>query len=352
MQVGSIAWKSGNMRFRNGLAVATALCIAAAAACSGPDNETKPAPPGVIPTKSGPINLAVVPTRLGLDFWEQVRVGAECAASKQPGVTVHWYAFTTDIDVVAQINLLRNLMGQDVDGIVYAATDAASLAPITQEALDRGKAVVNVDSGTQPQPPTVPLFATDNVASATKAADMLANALGSGEKHIAYLPYRPGTETNDQRTQGFKQGLARHPNLKVVAEQSTDGDYSRAVSITERILATTPELDGIFAPNETNTLGAAAAVQQAGKAGKIKIIGWDAAPDEVERLKAGVISALVVQHPFQMGYDGVNAAVTMLRQGITPPSGDTGVSFLSSGNLNSAESRALLKPSCDKPPSK
>jgi ribose transport system substrate-binding protein len=336
------------MRFRNGLAVATALCIAAAVACS---DKTKPATPGVIPTKSGPINLAVVPTRLGLDFWEQVRIGAECAASKQPQVTVHWYAVSTDIDVVAQIDLLRSLMGQqDVDGIVYAATDAASLAPITQEALDRGKVVVNVDSGTEPQPPAVPLFATDNVAGATKAADMLANALGSGEKHIAYLPYRPGTETNDQRTEGFQQGLARHSNLKMVAEQPTDGDYSKAVSVTERILATTPELDGIFAPNETNTLGAAAAVQQAGKAGKIKIIGWDAAPDEVERLKAGVVSALVVQHPFQMGYDGVNAAVMRLRQGITTPSRDTGISFLSSQNLNSAESRALLKPFCDKPP--
>jgi ribose transport system substrate-binding protein len=338
------------MSFRNGLAVVAVLCIAAAVGCGGPGDDTKPASPGVIPTKSGLISLAVVPTRLGPDFWEQVRLGAECAASKQREVTVHWYASTPNIDAVGQINLLRNLMLQDVDGIIYAATDAASLAPITEEALDRGKAVVNIDSGTYPQPPAVPLFATDNVVTAAKAADLLANALGSGEKQIAYLPYRPGTATNDQRTQGFKQGLARHPNLKIVAEQSSEGDYGRAVSVTEHILATTPELDGIFAPSETNTLGAATAVQQAGKAGQVKIVGWDAAPDEVKRLEAGIISGLVVQHPFQMGYDGVNAAVTKLREGATPPSRDTGVSFLSAENLTSAESRALLKPSCDKPP--
>ncbi len=338
------------MGFRKGLAVGAALCIAAAVGCGGPGDGTKPVSPNAIPTKSGPISLAVVPTRLGLDFWEQVRLGAECAASKQPEMTVHWYATTPDIDVVGQVNLLRNLMHQDVDGIIYAATDAATLAPITEEALGRGKAVVNIDSGTYPQPPAVPLFATDNVAAATRAADLLANVLGSGEKQIAYLPYRPGTATNDQRTQGFKQGLASYPNLKLVAEQSTEADFRRAVSVTEHILATTPELDGIFAPNETNTLGAATAIQQAGKAGKVKIIGWDAAPEEVKLMQNGVITGLIVQNPFQMGYDGVNAAATMLREGVTPPSRDTGVSFLSAENLASAQSQAMLNPSCDKPP--
>lgn len=328
------------------VAVVVALCVAATVGCGGSGDGTKPAPGGIA-TRSGPITLAVVPTRLGPDFWNQVWLGAQCAGSRQRDVTVQLHAIKTDVDVVGQINLLRNLMRQDVDGIIYAAADAAALAPITEEARDRGKVVVNVDSGTSPQGPEVPLYATDNVAAATKAADLLATALGSGEKQIAYLPYHPGTATNDQRTQGFKQGLTSHPNLNVVAEQSTEADFVKAVSVTEQIIATTPELDGIFAPNETNTLGAATAVQQAGKAGQIKIIGWDAAPDEVKSLQGGVISALVVQHPFRMGYDGVNAAVTMLREGVTPPSGDTGVSFLSAENLTSAESQDLLEPSCD-----
>lgn len=338
------------MRIRIGLVMVATVCLVTATGCGHPETGTSPEPTGVAQKKSGPITLAVVPKALGFDFWRQVRLGAECAAAKQKEVSVHWDGVTAETDVVGQINLLQRFIGQNVDGIVYAATDATALTPITEQAVQKRKAVVNIDSGTVPQPPGVPLFATDNVAGADMAADLLADSLGPGDMQIALLVYQPGSATNDQRAQGFKAGLARHPNLKLVAEQSTQSDFTTAVSITERILATHPDLDGIFATNEPSVLGAAEAIQKSGEARKIKIIGWDAAPAEVKLLQAGVISALVAQNPFRMGYDGVNAAVKMIREGVTVPSGDTGVSFLSADNLTSPQSQALLNPSCANPP--
>lgn len=333
------------MRIRTVLVLVLAFCLSAAAGCGGTDGEDS-APRGVERKPSDPITVAVVPKALGFDFWNQVRVGAECAAAEHQDVTVQWDGVTTETDVVGQVNLLQRFIGQGVDGIVYAATDAAALAPITDQAVRNRQAVVNIDSGTYPQPPEVPLFATDNVAAAAQAADLLAETLGPGEKKIAFLPYQPGSATNDQRTQGFEAGLARHPNLTVVAEQSTQSDFTTAVSITERVIATTPDLDGIFAANEPSTLGAAEAVQKSGKTGEIKIIGWDAAPDTVEFVQRGVISAVVAQNPFRMGYDGVNAVVKMIREGVTVPSGDTGVSFVTADNLASPEIQALLSPTC------
>ena len=336
------------MRTRTGLTLILVVCLLAVAACGQGEN-AGPAPTGTA-RGPGPITLAVVPKALGFDFWTQVRLGAECAASKHKEVNVRWDGVTAETDVIGQINLLQRFIGQNVDGIVYAATDATALTPITEQAISKGKAVVNIDSGTVPQPPGVPLFATDNVAAATRAADLLAQSLGPGGKQIALLVYQPGSATNDQRALGFKAGLANHPNLTVVAEQSTRSDFSTAVSITERILAAHPDLDGIFAMNEPTVLGAAEAVKKSGKAGQVKIVGWDAAPAEVKLVEEGVISALVVQNPFRMGYDGVNAAVKMIRDGATVPSGDTGVSFLSASNLSSPQSQALLKPSCAAPP--
>lgn len=338
------------MRVRTGLVMILAIWLAVAAGCGGPGDTTSPAPTGVAQKASGPITLAVVPKALGFDFWQQVRLGAECAASTQKDVTVQWDGVTAETDVVGQVSLLQRFLGQNVNGIVYAATDAAALVPITEQAISKRTAVVNVDSGTYPQPAGVPLFATNNAAAATMAADLLAEALGPGEKQIAFLPYTPGSATNDQRAQGFRAGLAGHPNITVVAEQSTQSDFTTAVSITERILADNPGLDGIFAPNEPGVLGAAEAVQKSGKAGQVTIIGWDAAPEEVTLLQSGVISALVVQNPFRMGYDGVNAAVKMIREGASVPSGDTGVSFLTADNLTSPQNQALLNPSCTNPP--
>jgi len=321
----------------------------APAACGGRAAKPSPEPTGVA-QKSGPVTLAVVPKAVGFDFWKQVRLGAECAATKHKDVTVQWDGVTDETDVVGQMNLLQRFIGQDVDGLVYAATDAAALAPITGQAIDRHKAVVNIDSGTYPQPAGVPLFTTDNVAAGAKAADFLAESLGSGDKKIAFLSFKPGAANSDQREQGFKAGIAKHPNLKIVAEESTQSDFATAQSVTARIIATHPDLDGIFASNEPTTLGAGEALSRSGKAQRIKMIGFDAPPEEVRLLKDGVIAALIVQNPFRMGYDGVTAAVKMIREATTPPSQDTGVTLMRAGDLTSPRFQALLNPSCANPP--
>src|SRR6185436_3151834 len=104
---------------------------------------------------------------------------------------------------------------QGVDGLVYAATDAQTLSQVTEQALAAHKAVANVDSGTYPQPAEVPLFATNNVAASSKATDLLADAVGPGDKEVAFLKFNTNSQTGDERARGFKEGLARHPNLRL-----------------------------------------------------------------------------------------------------------------------------------------
>ncbi|MGH3778083.1 MAG: ABC transporter substrate-binding protein [Pseudonocardiaceae bacterium] len=299
---------------------------------------------------SGPITIAVVPKAVGFDFWDSVRKGAQCAASKMADVTVQWDGVTAETDVTGQVNLLQNFLTRQVDGVVYAATDARVLAQVTQDAVSRNVPVINIDSGTSPQPDNVPVFATDNIAAARKAADLLADALGPGDHKIAFIPFQPGTVTNDQRTTGFKEGLAKHPNLKLVAEQSSNSDPNTALSVTENILTANPDLDGIFAANEPGVVGATNALNQAGKTGKIKLIGWDASPDEVKGVTSGAITALVVQNPFRMGFDSVNAMVQTVRTGQVAASEDTGVTFVTQQNINDPQVQAILKPSCENPP--
>lgn len=299
-----------------------------------------------IPKKAGSLNIAVVPKAIGFDYWETVHKGAQCAASHSSQVNITWNGVTAETDVTGQVNLLQNYITQGVDGLVYAATDAKVLSNVTNNALQHQVAVVNIDSGTEPTPKNVPLFATDNLAAAKKVPDLLAQALGPGNHKIAFIPFQPGTATNDQRTQGFQEGLKNHPNLNLVATQSSQSDTNTALSVTQNILTAHPDLDGIFAANEPGVLGAAAALQQTGRAGKVVLVGWDAAPDEVKGVQDGTISALVVQNPFRMGYDGVNAAVKELRTGQPVQGEDTGVTFVTKDNINQPQVQQVLNPSC------
>jgi ribose transport system substrate-binding protein len=334
------------------LSAALILALALVAAC-GEVRESGGGKQGGV-GREGPIRLAVVPKAVGFDFWEQVRTGAECAAKTAEGeeVQVQWDGVTAETDVTGQQSLLQNYITQGVNGLVYAATDAKVLADVSKQALDQGLAVVNIDSGTDPQPADVPVFATDNVAAAEEATRLLADELGQKGGKVAFIPFQPGTSTNDTRTEGFKNVMDKNPQLELVAEQSSESDYNTALQVTEDILTANPDLDAIYAANEPGVLGAAEAVRRAGKAGKIVIVGWDTAPDEISAVKEGVVTALVAQNPFRMGYDGVNAAVEAIRTGTPSSGGDTGSVLVTKDNMNNDEIQAVLNPSCDNPPTK
>ena len=82
----------------------------------------------------------------------------------------------------------------------------------------------------------------------------------------------------------------------------------------------------------------------------ITIVGWDGNPKEVEAVRDGLVSTLVVQNPFRMGYDGVNAAVEIIREGKTVQGGDTGVTFVTKDNVDDPEVKSVLDPTCEDPP--
>ncbi|MDQ3429852.1 MAG: substrate-binding domain-containing protein [Actinomycetota bacterium] len=302
-------------------------------------------------SQEGPLRLAVVPKAVGFDFWEQVRIGAECAAGEAEGseIQIQWDGVTAETNVSGQVDLLTNFATQGVDGMVYAATDAKVLADVSENALDQGVTVVNIDSGTDPQPKQVPVVATDNVAAAEEATEYLVEELG-GKGEVAFIPFQPGTATNDTRTEGFKNVLEENPDVELVAEQSSESDQNVALEVTENILTANPNLDAIYAANEPGVLGAAEAVRRAGKEGDITIVGWDTAPDEVKAVEEGVVSALVAQNPFRMGYDGTNAAVDAIRSDAQLEDIDTGSTLVTQDNLDDPEVKAVLNPSCSNKP--
>lgn len=297
----------------------------------------------------GPLTIIMVPKQSPGDYWETLRQGAQCAASKLTGVTVTWSGTAAETDVVGQIALLQKFIAQRPDGIIYAATDAKQLANESDQAMRSHIPVINIDSGTNPQPETIPLFATDNTMSARKAADIMAQRLHN-QGNIGVIDFQPGSVTNDQRVQGFTQELAKYANMHIVAEESSNSDVTTAEHVTQALLALHPELTGIFAANMQSAVGAAQAVSAAGLAGKVQIVGWDSSPQEIQALQAGVITELVVQNPFRMGYDSVMALVKQLRQNVATTNEDTGVTFISKDTLITGAVQALLNPSCATPP--
>ncbi|WP_162529200.1 ABC transporter substrate-binding protein [Segeticoccus rhizosphaerae] len=295
------------------------------------------------------LNVAVIPKAVGFDYWTHVKAGAQCAAQKLGNVNIEWNGVSAETDVTGQINMLNGYLSRHVDALIYAATDAKALVPVTQKAQQAKIPVYNIDSGTTPQ--TVPLFATDNVQGAKEVAKLMNTAL-HGHGKVALLEFQPGSMTNDQRKQGFIEGLKKYPGLKLVSDQADQSDANQALNVTNNILTANPDLNGLFASNEPGVIGASHAVSQRNLKGKVVMVGWDAAPDEVKALSSGEITALIVQNPFRMGFDSVVAAVEHIRKGVAVTKEDTGVYVVTTKNMNQQQMKAILAPSCTNPPLK
>jgi ribose transport system substrate-binding protein len=85
-------------------------------------------------------------------------------------------------------------------------------------------------------------------------------------------------------------------------------------------------------------------LQDNGWAGKVRFVGFDAAPNLVEGLEQGIIDGLVLQDPVKMGYLGVKTMVSHLRGEPVEKWIDTGVTVATPQNRQQPEIVALLEP--------
>jgi len=285
--------------------------------------------------------IAVLPKGVGHQFWLTVRSGAD-AAGKELGANIVWNGPDKETEIAKQINIVQDMISRKVDAIVMAACDENALIDVLNQAMDAGIPVVTIDSGVKSDRP-LSFIATDNVNAARMAADALAGLIGE-KGEVGVIPIVPGAATSEMREQGFKEGAKKYPGMEIVSVLHCESDAAKAMSVTEDMMTAHPNMVGIFAESEPGAVGAAQAIEAAGKAGQVKIVGFDASEEEIAALKRGTIQALVVQNPFNMGYLGVKAAIDAIEGRPVEKRIDTGVTIITKDNLDTPEVQKLLNP--------
>lgn len=297
--------------------------------------------PGAASPAGGRLDVAVIPKSLSHQFWMTVKAGAE-AAGKEMNANILWQGTSKETEVVQQINIVQDMINRKVDAIVLAACDENALVDTIVQAMNSGIPVVTIDSGVVSDKP-LSFVATDNIAGAKAAAEVLAKLIGE-EGPVGLIPFVPGAATSEMRERGFKEGIQAFPKIQLVATLYCMSDVAKGMDVTQDMLTSQPNLKGIFAANEAGAIGAAQAIKAAGKTGVVKLVAFDASEEELAALKEGVIQALIVQNPFKMGYVGVKAALDAIQGKQVEKRIDTGVTVVTLENLNTPEIQKLLNP--------
>ncbi|WP_434047743.1 MULTISPECIES: ABC transporter substrate-binding protein [Sorangium] len=330
----------------NANVLACALAVTFLAACSRTPSDAASTDAGAAARRGARLRIAVVPKGTTHEFWKSVHAGA-VKASRELDVDVVWKGPLREDDLKAQIDVVASFVAQGVSGIVLAPlNDAALKAPV--RAAAQAKIPVVVFDSDLAGDEHVSFVATDNHAAGKLAGEHLGRAIGD-KGRVVMLRYQEGSASTQRREQGFLDAVRALPGVTIASENqyggaTTETAFKRSESLLLALGAAEGAIDGVFTPNESTTFGMLQALRKTNVARKVKLVGFDTSEKLLGALREGDIEALVVQHPFKMGYVAVKTMVAHLRGEPVEKRIDTGSRVVTKQDLDDPAVREIVSP--------
>jgi ribose transport system substrate-binding protein len=223
-----------------------------------------------------------------------------------------------EFDPAKQKDQVKDFLVRKASAIILTPCDSKSIGTAIIEANTAGVPVFTADIASMATGAKVICHvATDNYEGGKVAGRAMVELL-NGKGKVAILDH-PEVESVLMRTKGFGEEVAKAPSIQIVAKLPGGGARDKSFASAQDILQAHPELDAIFAINDPSALGAISAIEKAGKAGKIKVIGFDGQPEAKQAVKDGKMYATVLQHPRQIATATIDAIAKYMSGEQVPP---------------------------------
>jgi len=201
------------------------------------------------------------------------------------------YTGPADFDMAAMVAALELAIARKPAGLVVVGFEE-SLTPIVNKAADAGIPVVTVDADL-PRSKRIAFVGTGNFNAGYQGGLKLAELIG-GKGKVALLT-KTGQSNLDERIRGYKEALAKFAEISIVQIGNTESDPAKATQVAALMLQRHDDLAGIACIEAAGGAGAATAVREAGRAGKVKVIAMDRDNSVLKFIEQGVIQASVAQ---------------------------------------------------------
>ncbi|WP_126428606.1 sugar ABC transporter substrate-binding protein [Brevibacillus marinus] len=259
-------------------------------------------------TGSGKLKIGMSNSILSIDFFVALKQGVEQGAAKHGFELINTNA---NGDAAKQVADIEDLIQKGVDAIIVNPQDVDAIVPAIEKANQANIPVIALDRGASAGK-LLSFIETDNVEMGRKAADFIAEKLkeryGEYKGNVVELEGLLGSTAARDRGKGFNEQMKeKYPNIKIIARQAADFNQEKALNVMTNILQANPQIDAVFGHNDDNTVGAANAIDQAGRFKPIGdkehiiIIGIDGTRQAIQAIKDGRIDATISQVPIEMG---------------------------------------------------
>jgi ribose transport system substrate-binding protein len=257
------------------------------------------------------------------DYWTVLQKGVKDAQAKY-GIDM---TFTTgpEGDTAALVGIVENAIAAGVDGIITAASDPDGFIEVLNRAADQGITVVTVDQDS-PKSKRQYFVGTSNFQAGFDAGKKMIELTGGQARIVVFAGTITASNAVD-RMAGFREAIKDEPGMEILTYEEVKNDVLITMQKTEAVLRAYPNLTAIYGVFAYDPLGAAKAIDEAGLGNKVTIVGFDDLEESIELLKKGVINALIVQQPYEIGFSAVETCVKAVN-GEGPAPGEIGARVL------------------------
>jgi len=289
------------------------------------------------------VKVAFVAGQIGITFYTGVECGAK-AAAKEFNVDLNWTG-SHNWDINETRPLIDAAKATDPQGWVISPTDPDALVADIKGFMDNKQWTVTIDAPMS-QPVELQNIQSNHYAGGEAAAAAMLKLTGGSGSYLV-LHMQPGLPDIGARADGFRDAMQK-AGAKVLDYVYPGTDQAKAADAVSAAIAANDDLAGVYATHETAANGAASAIKAAGKTGKVKLVAFDSAPNQIADLKAGVYDGLIAQAPFNMGYYSVKLVADAIRGSVDTKTvvhdNPTGLYAITADNVDSADTKPWIYP--------
>ncbi|WP_244422326.1 sugar-binding protein [Bradyrhizobium sp. ORS 285] len=234
------------------------------------------------------------------DFWKIAEAGVKKAQGELPDYNLQ-LKYPEQAAAAVQQRMLDDLVAAGAAGIMVSAVDPKNQT----EHLNKiaGQTVLFTTDSDAPQSKRIAYIGSSNTELGKDAGKLMLKALPNGGKCVGFVGLL-GADNARERIEGVKETI-KGSKVELVDVRGDEIDQTRAKRNVEDILAAMPDVSCLVGFYSYNTPRIYEVLKEAGKLGKIKIIGFDEDPITLGGVKDGAIEGTVVQQPYEWGYQGM-----------------------------------------------
>lgn len=252
------------------------------------------------------LTIALMPKSKGNAYFISCKKGADKAAAEL-GVELIFDG-PTDTDPARQNEIIENWITLGVDAIAAACENKEGISTALRKAKAKGIKVITYDADALPDAREFFVNQATPEGIGHKLMDEAARLCGNeGEFAIITASLTAGNMIEWQKHIEARRS-SQYPNMKMVALRPCDDLKDKAQSEATALLSANPNLKLIMAICSPAVPGAAEAVKQAGKTGKVKVIGLGLPNENRRYVKEGVTDSVILWKTEDLGYLTVHAA--------------------------------------------